>query len=246
MNWLWKMIFRGRLRRLDMAQRAAEQLNQGHLEEAERLLSLSRPGGFLQDVAVHHFVQARLLMERRLWREADAHLETARSLGLNRPSVHLCRALVLARLRRPDEASDALDAIGVEGEGAVARQADALRESIEDIDNGKGEGRIRIQAKEYAARYLGMNLSKVQDPEGGIRRLEGHLSDVDSNLIDVQEGCAAVLGELLIRMHGGGWVLGLEIQDHCVTVDGRCVRPWQLVQVFIGGQKDSLEPRPSV
>jgi len=243
MNWLWKMVFRGRLRRLDMAQRAAEQVNQGKLDEAERLLSLSRPGGFLQDVAVHHFVQARLLMERRLWREANSHLETARSLGLNRPSVQPCRALVLARLGRPDEATDALDAIGIEGEGDVASQAQALRESIEEIDNGKAVARVRAQAKEYATRYLGVNLIKAKDFVAALRRLEEHLAGLDSNLVEGQEGSAAVLGELLIGVRGGGWVLGLEIQDHWVTVAGRCVRPWGLVQAFIGGEAESLTPQ---
>ena len=224
----WTLIFRGRLRRLERAHQAAALMAEGKLEEAEDRLEMAKSPGFGQDVAIYHFVKARLHMARAEWKEADVHLQTAVGLGLTRPSVDLCIGLVKARLRQPEEALEALDRIGVEGSEDVQQQAAAVKEQLRALLSGDSFKQVEQEAKQAAGR-IGLDLSS--DLSAALKALADALRH---KRLDADEA-ALVLGTLAVRHKEGAWLLGLEPTDHAVVVKGRTFVPREEVDRVLDG-----------
>ena len=224
----WTFVFRGRLRRLERAQQAAALLADGKLEEAEDRLEMAKSPGFGQDVAIYHFVKARLHMARAEWKEADVHLQTALGLGLTRPSVDLCVGLVKARLRQPEEALEALDRIGVEGSEDVQQQAAAVKEQLEALLSGEACEQVQREANQAAGR---ISLDMASDLSTALQTLAQALRN---ERLDADEA-ALVLGDLAVRHKGGAWLLGLEPTDHAVVVNGRTFAPREEVDRVLDG-----------
>ncbi len=224
----WTFLFRGRLRRLERAQQAAALLAEGKFDEAEDRLEMAKSPGFGQDVAIYHFVKARLHMVRGEWREAEMHLQTAMGLGLTRPSVDVSMGLVKARLRQPVEAMEALDRIGVEGNDEVLAQAAAVKEQLQAILSGEFIAQVEADI-EKAAGEVGLDLGA--DPISGIEQVA---QAVRESRLD-RDGASLLLGALAVTHKAGAWLLGLEPSDHAVVVWGRLFVPREEVDRFLAG-----------
>jgi len=241
LRWLGRVLFYGRIRRMKTIGHAAALLADGRTDDAEKLLESARSNVWVEDLAVHHFVQGKLRMEQGDLNRAQMHLHTALGLGLDRASVKLNLAVLLVRKCELAAALDLLDDVDLSDDPAVVEQSRVMRGVIADTRGGKSLADIAHRA----ARFRKKHLKKV-DPSGKAtlsalaERLRGKLSGSD------RDDACLVLGQVLVEDRGGTWLAGLEPRDHRVLVGGVFYSPAAMINAFLADDTDEirLPPRP--
>ena len=242
MSWLWRLIFFGRIRRLKRIQKAAAMVAAGRIEEAEHILSTSKPKVWVDDLAVYHFVRGKLLMEQGALDEAEILLHAAIALGLDRASVKLNQAVLLVRKCQLNAALALLGDVELSDDPAVLEQSRVMREVIDEARRG-------VQLTEIgkrAARFRKKHLKKVApSPKATLPALAHALREAKLSGSDRDDACL-LLGQVMTEARGGTWMVGLEPRDHRVLVSGLIYSPAQMIDALLAGDEEQLSLPPAV
>lgn len=244
MNWLARIFYRGRVVRLEGVQKAARLMAEGRLEEAGLVLDKSAPNRYLLDVAVYFFVKGRLSLESGKLRDAEKQLGAAKILGIDGVGLRFSLSVLEARNHRLDSALDAME-IGSEEEiGEDVKGISEMREIISNHKTGKTLKNIQTRADEFAKEKLNIDLyCKNLDQEEALNKLAAYLREQKKGQVLGEEkryAASAVLGEMEIRLNGAQWLLGLDMRDHLIVLNGLRACPFEEVEKYLNDKTQDL------
>jgi hypothetical protein len=245
MQWLWRLFFWGRLRRLKRIQLAAAHLARGDVLAADQALASARPTAWSQDLAVYHYVLGKVRLEQGALDQAEQHLHAAMCLGLDLPSVRFSLAVVEVRRCQLERALALLQDLESSDDPSLHEQTRLMRQVIEK----NRDGNAGPEVLSAIARFRKKHLPQVESSPGEtLCSLVRTLRARQLSAKDRDDG-SLLLGELLVSQCDGRWVFGLESQDHRVVVRGYLHSPHRLLSSFLSGEQDSLvlpEPLPTL
>ncbi len=242
MKWLAKLFYYGRIKRLERIQTAAALIAAGKTDQAETLLESARPRHWVDDLAVFHFVSAKLCMERDELEEAEQHLHTALGLGLDRPSVKLNLAVLKVRQCALGAALRLIDDVELSDDPAILEQARVMREVIAKVKQGD----VLPEITERSARFRKKHLKAGDaDPEAALQSLSDRLREGAKLSGKDREDAILLYGSLLVAARQGTWLFGLEPRDHRVLISGVLYHPAEQVDEILGGQLEQLPLPPA-
>lgn len=244
MNWLAKLFYRGRVKRLEGVQEAARLMAEGRLCEAESKLGENAPSRYLLDVAVFHFVKGRLAMEQGSWEGAEEELHAAKVLGIKSRTVDFLLGVLKARNHHLNEALDIMENIEGEKDDKEDQSAKKIRKLLDAHRGGETLKEISQRAGDFADEKLqNILLRKNISQKEIIETLEAYLDEQKSGQPlgeEKRRRAAEFLGEVWVQFGRAQWFLGLDIRDHLVVVDGLGRRPFDEIEEYLNGEIDKI------
>ncbi len=246
MNWLAKLLYRGRVKRLEGVQDAARLMAEGRLCEAENRLSQNAPSRYLLDVAVFHFVKGRLAMEQGDWETAEEELHAAKVLGIKSRTIDFLLGVLKARDHHLDEAFMVMKSIEEEKDDDDSPSVQEIKKLIVAHRDGETLKKIRQRAETFSNEKLNKILSRKNIKQKEIiDALEVYLKEQKSGQPlgeEKRQMAAEFLGEVWVRFGNAQWLLGLDSRDHIVVADGLGRRPFDEIEKYLNGEMDKIEP----